>query len=90
MAQAIHEERCMRCERMHGVVDGKLNHRQNFAPICERLDVPAENFFEDAVEAFHLTISLLMVGSRHSQTCSDRSEHGLSKLRREPWNSVRD
>ena len=61
MAQAIHEERCMRCGRMHGVVDGKLNGRQKFTPVCERLDVPAKNFFKEAVDAFRLTISLLMV-----------------------------
>ena len=66
MAQPIQAERCMRCGRMDGVVDGKLNHRQKSTPFYERLDVSSKYLFKDAVDAFCLTISLRMVRSGHS------------------------
>ena len=84
MAKAIHVERCMRRGRMHGVVDGELDHRQKLTPTRKRVDVPSKDLFEDAIGAFSLTISLRMVRSRHCEPCSKCLEHGAPKCSREP------
>ena len=82
MAQAIQVESCNQCRGIHRVVDNRFCHMQQKVPIRERVDVSLRYFVKRAVDAFCLTIRLLMVRSLHNQTCPERSEHGPPELRR--------
>ena len=46
----------MRPGRMHGVVDGEFDHRQQLTLTQKGVDVSSEYFFEDTVYSFCMTI----------------------------------
>ena len=90
MAQAIHEDRCMRRRCMHRVVDGEFHHWQEFAPIRNRMDITPKDFLKNAVCTFCLTICFRVVRGRHLKARSECFEHGSPEFRSKSWVSIRE
>jgi hypothetical protein len=72
------------------IVDGKFRERQHLAPrtwiACAEA---SKDVFDDAVDAFGLSVRLRVVLRRHIQASAEHSEQALPKGTREPRVAVR-
>jgi hypothetical protein len=75
---------------MHRVVESELNNRKEVAPMLKTMSIGAEDFLQNAINAFGLTIRLRVVSRGHAKACPQLTKHIRPKVRSESRISIRD
>ena len=65
MARVVKKERGVARRRMNGVIQSEFRKRKEGAPAFHRVNEAVEDIFQDAIDAFSLTVRLGMSGGGH-------------------------